>query len=288
MQQTKTEAITRRELLKTVSLGVVGTALLSSNEALAAGDPYAPFRVGLQSYSLRHFKTEEALKKTQELGIKYWEAFPAHFAPTEDPDMIRLYKQLLKKYDVQLVAYGVVEFHNSEAAARRYFNFAKKMGIETLSAYPTPDAFDVLDKLVEEYKINIAIHNHGPGDNLYDLYAKGTKAVQPHDDRIGSCNDTGHYLRSNENPVEAVKAFGKRTFGVHLKDVKSGANGAKDFTELGKGDLKVVELLQALRANGFHGLISVEYEEHEENPIPYIQECLKVTSASIAKAVNKK
>lgn len=287
MNDTTTNALTRRELLKTATLGLAGTTLLAGSTAWGATDPYAPFRVGLQSYSLRAFKTEEALKKTQELGIKYWEAFPAHFAPTEDADIIRLYKQLLKKYDVQLVSYGVVEFHNSEAAARRYFNFAKKMGIETLSAYPTPDSFAILDRLVEEYKINIAIHNHGPGDALYDLISKGTKAVQGHDERIGSCNDTGHYLRSSEDPVEAARQFGKRTFGVHLKDVKDGANGAKDFTELGKGNLKVVEMFQVLKANNFRGLVSVEYEEHEENPIPYIQECLKVTSASIAKAIKK-
>jgi sugar phosphate isomerase/epimerase len=288
VNQKITEA-TRREFLRAAGVGVVGGVLATQLPitAFGADNPYAPFRMGIQSYSLRAFKTEEALKKTQELGLKYWEAYPGHFAVTEDDQMIRLYKQLLKKYDVRLVTYGVVEFHNSEEEARRIFNFARKMGIETLSAYPKPNEFSMLDNLVSEYKINIAIHNHGPGDDLYDMISKGIKAVQGRDDRIGSCNDTGHYLRSNEDPVEAAKQFGKRTFGIHLKDVKDGANGAKDFTELGKGNLKTVELLKVLLANNYKGILSLEYEEHPENPMAQIQECLQATRAAITKATKR-
>ena len=42
---------------------------------------------------------------------------------------------------------------------------------------------------------------------------------------IGACVDTGHYIRSDEDPVEAIERFGKRTFGVHLKDVKTIEDG---------------------------------------------------------------
>jgi sugar phosphate isomerase/epimerase len=145
----------------------------------------------------------------------------------------------------------------------------------------------MLDRLTEEYKINIAIHNHGPGDDLYDMIAKGVKAVEGHGDRIGSCNDTGHYLRSNQDPVEAARQFGRRTFGIHLKDVKDGANGAKEFTELGKGALKTVELFKVLTENRYKGMISLEYEEHEQDPIPQIKECLQATREAIAKAARK-
>ena len=36
---------------------------------------------------------------------------------------------------------------------------------------------------------------------------------------IGVCVDTGHTLRSNEDPVEWVKKLGPRVFALHLKDV---------------------------------------------------------------------
>lgn len=281
--------LSRRSLLQSAALGVAGATLANCETAFALADSndYGPFKMGIQSYSLRAFKTDEALKMTQKLGLRYWEAFPAHFRMTHDPVIIREYKKLLAKYNVNLISYGVLDFTTNEEDARYKFEFAKKMGIKILSAYPQPDSFGLLNQLVSEYKINIAIHNHGPGDNLYDLIAKEEKALQPADDRIGACIDTGHYLRSNEDPVSAASRFGKRVYSIHLKDVKDGANGAKDFTELGKGNLKTVELLKTLIANRFDGILAVEYEEHENAPMPYIEECLKATREAVKMATKK-
>ena len=45
---------------------------------------YAPFRMGIQSYSLRHFNTDDMLAKTRELGLSLClEAFPSHFPMTD-------------------------------------------------------------------------------------------------------------------------------------------------------------------------------------------------------------
>jgi len=38
------------------------------------------------------------------------------------------------------------------------------MGLETIVSEPPADAFDTVDKLCEEYGINVAIHNHPSGD----------------------------------------------------------------------------------------------------------------------------
>ncbi|MCX6382181.1 MAG: sugar phosphate isomerase/epimerase [Armatimonadetes bacterium] len=284
-----TSKFTRRAFLQSAALGVAGATLGSSGSAFALADnnDYGPFRMGIQSYSLRAFKTDEALKMTQKLGLKYWEAFPGHFKMTHDPIIIREYKNLLKKYNINLVTYGVVDFSTNEEDARYKFEFARLMGIKVLSAYPTLDSFSLLNTLVEEYKINLAIHNHGPGDNLYDLISKEEKALQTADDRIGACIDTGHYLRSNEDPASAASRFGKRVYGVHLKDVKDLANGGKEFTEIGKGSLKTVELLKTLNANQFKGILSIEYEEHENAPMPYIEECLKGTREAIKAAIKR-
>jgi inosose dehydratase len=277
----------RRAFLQHSLLGVAGIAALPRS-ALAGrrggeAPPYGPFQMGVQSYSLRAFKTEEALAKTKALGLKFWEAFPQHFPITDDPKRINEYKEQLRAHDIRMLTYGVVDFRNDEKDARRTFTFAKAMGIQTLSAYPQPDALNLLDKLVDEYKINIAIHNHGPGDDLYDKIEKEAAALQGHHERIGACEDTGHRLRSGENPVEAVTKFGKRVYGVHLKDVKDGPNGEKLFTEIGKGKLDTIGLLSVLRANKFHGVLSLEYEEHEQDPIPYMEQCLAVTRFAVRK-----
>lgn len=282
--QPDARGLTRRAFLRQAAFGAASLALLPEHACAAQKSPYGPFRMGIQSYSLRAFPIAEALAMTQKLGLKYIEIFPNHMPESDDPKVIAGYKELLKAHDIKVVTYGVVSFSNDEKAARREFDFAKAMGIEILSAYPTYDALPLLDKLVDEYKINIAIHNHGPGDDLYDKIEKGITAVKGHNVRIGSCNDTGHYLRSDEDPVEAAKKFGKRVYGVHLKDVKGGPGENKEFTEIGKGRLDTVALLKTLRANKFSGMLSLEYEEHEKEPIPYIEECLAATREAVKKA----
>jgi hypothetical protein len=80
------------------------------------------------------------------------------------PDNIREQLALLKEYDVTLLAYGVVGFSSDETKAREIFDFAKAIGLTSISANPKKDAatFDLLDRLVEEYDIPVAIHNR-PG-----------------------------------------------------------------------------------------------------------------------------
>ncbi|MGD0044945.1 MAG: sugar phosphate isomerase/epimerase, partial [Isosphaeraceae bacterium] len=160
---------------------------------------------------------------------------------------------------------------------RKIFEFARAMGLGYLTVDPDPDSFDLLDKLVEEYGIPIGIHNHGPG-HKYALIETIAKSIKDHSPKIGCCIDTGHFLRSKEDPVRAVEVFGKRVYGVHLKDVKN----AETFTLLGQGDLRTVDLLKALAANGYGHCLAIEYEEKPENPLDDIKVCLAEARKAIA------
>ena len=157
---------------------------------------------------------------TKDLGLHFWEAFPAHIPQTNDPAKIRAIKDQLEAAGVQLSGYGVVHLSSDEAANRKLFEFAKAMGLGYLSVDPDPESFDLLDKLVEEYDVPIGIHNHGPG-HRFALIDTIASAIKNHSPKIGCCIDTGHFLRSKEDPVHAVEVFGKRVYGVHLKDVKN-------------------------------------------------------------------
>jgi sugar phosphate isomerase/epimerase len=288
--------LSRRELLRgaIVAASTLCLPFLAQVSALADDPPqktafrpgsirmanlYAPFRMGIQSYSLRHFSMDDMLAKTRELGLTFLEAYPMHFPVTTDTKTLDSYKDKLKASNIQLVAYGVVDFSADEADARKKFEFGKAMGVETLTAYPRPEALPLLDKLAEEYKINVAIHNHGPGDNLYDMEDKLLKAFEGRGPRIGSCCDTGHYLRSGVNPVQVVKDIGPRLFDIHLKSVKIGANGQKAFTEIGTtgGLLDTLALFRKLIEQNYKGVIMLEYEDHPEDPMQPIKDCLAAT-----------
>jgi inosose dehydratase len=274
----------RRDFLRVTSASALAFGL-STSAGLFAADPadaYLGFKMGLQSYSLRAFKVEKALEATKHLGLKFWEAYPGHIPMTTVPGTIADQKKLLAGSGVTLLAYGVLGFDTNETKARQSFDYAKAMGIETLSANPNKDkgTFDLLDKLVAEYGINIAIHNHGPGAT-YDKIDDVVKIVKDRNPRIGACVDCGHYLRSKENPVDAIGKLKGRVFGVHLKDVKD----ATKFTILGEGDLDLVGCLKALHAQKYQHCLAVEYEESEKNPVPDLEVCLKNVRAACAKVV---
>ncbi len=280
------QQLNRRDFLQAGTAGVAALTLSRVSFAADANDPYLGLKMGIQSYSLREFNAVEALEHTKALGLKYWEAYSKHVPMGSLPNHIQTQKTMLGKAGVTLIAYGVVPFDGNENAARERFEFAKAMGIKSLSADPNPDkqTFDLLDKLVAEYDVAIAIHNHGPS-HRYNKISDVEKVVKDRHPKIGACVDTGHYLRSDEDPVEAVQRFGKRVFGVHLKDVKSLPNGEKQFKIAGEGDLKVTELLKALKALKYEYCVAIEYEENAKNPLPDIEACLKHVRECAAKVV---
>ncbi len=177
-----------------------------------------------------------------------------------------------------MIGFGVSGFSKDHEKNRKLFEFGKAMGLGYLSADPTPDAFDSLDKLVEEYGIAIGIHPHGPGSR-WEKIDQIDAAIKDHSPKIGICLDTGHLLRSKEDPVRAVEVFGKRIYGVHLKDVKD----SKTFKILGEGDLKLVQLLQGLAKLNYSYCLALEYEENPNNPIADIEKCLEATRQAVAK-----
>ncbi len=248
---------------------------------------YGGFPMGLQSYSLRAFGIdgpEGALAKMQELEVHYVEFFRAHFPPTQDQVKIDEMKAKLKKHDLTISAHGVQAFTKDHDANEAFFKFAKAAGIRNISADPTPDAYESLDKLCAQYDIRIAIHNHGPGarfDKLDQLLA----AVKGHDKRIGACADLGHYIRSGEDPVEVITKIGDRLFGVHLKDFAEQKKEAKGVI-LGKGHLDVAGVFKALKKVKFpaDGALSLEYEENPKDPMGEIKECLAIAAEGAQKA----
>jgi len=281
--------LTRRDVLA-AGLTAAGAIVLGGRPAAAqtqAGGPYGPFRMGLQSYSLRGYRKDgkadvaRALAVTKDLGLHFWESYRDHFPLTTDSAAIDGYKKLAAASGVTVVGYGVNPFTKDHAANEKFFQFARAMGLEYLSADPTPDSFESLDKLVEQYNVGIGIHNHGPG-HRWALIDKIAEAIKDHHPKIGCCIDTGHFLRSREDPVRAVEVFGKRIYGVHLKDVKDSTK----FTILGKGDLRTAELLKGLARLQYPYCLALEYEESMEDPAADIKACLVTVREAVA-SLNK-
>ena len=222
-------------------------------------------RLGLQSYSLRNFSLERSLAIASELGIGHLEVYPGHLPP--EGDEVAGARELLGRYGIRMVAYGVVKLTGRE---RPLFEFARDMGVEVLSADPEPGSFPALDELVEEFGISVGIHNHGPG-HRYASVEDIIKAVEGHHGRIGACLDTGHLVRAGEDPVEAVRAFGPRLHCVHLKDVDEGG----EDVVVGTGTIDFERFFRALEEVNFRGPVVLEYELQPEDLVPGIRRSLE-------------
>jgi inosose dehydratase len=244
-----------------------------------------PLALGLQSYTLREFPVEKAIELAKELGFAHVEFTRKHVSPDTPAAELDAVKRKMADLDLRISAQGVNPFTKDHAANRRVFELAKRMGNRNISADPSEDSFDSLERLVAEYNIRIAIHNHGPGAR-YDEIADVLKAIKGRDPRIGACADLGHYIRSAEDPVKAVTLLGNRLYGVHLKDFAEPKKDAKGVV-LGRGHLDVLAVYKALLKVNFpaDGALSLEYEENPKDPLPDVKACIAVAREAEAKAL---
>jgi sugar phosphate isomerase/epimerase len=286
----QTQAMGRRCFLQTGAAATFGLANLRS--VIQAADPkneFGGFTMGAQSYCFRNFDTEGALKRTHDLGLHFIEFFQKHAPLNSTPEQINALLKMCKEYEITPIAFGVQGFTKDHDANKKVFDFAKAMGIKYLSADPDPNSFDSLDKLVDEYKIAIAIHPHGPtgGGKLHRWYSAEVimKVVKDHHKLIGSCLDTGHLIRSAQppffqklDPAEQVRVMGDRNLGMHLKDHD---NLKRTDVVYGRGALNVASVLKALKEVKFNGYLSIEYEAHPDNPVPDMKACLDVLKDAI-------
>ncbi|MCZ2342766.1 MAG: sugar phosphate isomerase/epimerase [Bacteroidales bacterium] len=280
--------ISRRQWMGASTAAVAGAMLPHSQPTFAANRAapntaaFGGFTVGVQSYTFRQFSLEQMLKQTQELGLSYAEFYRGHIPTNSTPEAVARIRKLCGEYGITPIAFGVEHFSKNHDANKKLFDFGASLGIKHMSADPDPDSFDSLDKLVDEYKISIAIHPHGPtGKSLHRWYSAEIimKAVKDHHPLIGTCLDTGHLIRSVQlgaklDPAQQIRVMGARNFGLHLKD-----HDNKRRTDVPFGDptgvLDVAGVLQALRDVKFGGYISIEYEAHANAPKADVAQCIQ-------------
>lgn len=277
-------AINRRQFALSAA-ALAGATWFDAPRVLAgtrpSNQPYGDFPMGIQSYSLREFDVAEALGHIQDLGLQNVEFYGEHYPITNERDSIAEMDRALAEHDVVVRAHGVNGFGDDHEENERLFWFARMAGIRTITADPAPEAFESLEELVARFNIRIAIHNHGP-DHRYDTIDDVLDAIEGRDHRIGACADLGHYIRSGEDPIEAVRAFGDRLYGVHLKDfARAGADAPE--TIIGEGVLDVEGFFRALNEVRFpaDGALSLEYELSPEDPTDDIRQGLEIAQAAI-------
>jgi sugar phosphate isomerase/epimerase len=246
-------------------------------------------KLSLQCWTFNKLSFFETVDKAAALGIKYLEIYPGQRLKPgsdvkvnkdmSDETIAEIKKKLADAGGLKLVAYGVDGIATDEKGARKEFEWAKKMGIGVLVTETPPN--DVLDKLCTEYGIRLALHNHPktwPPDEV--LKATGDKCKL-----MGSCSDTGHWMRAKFVPVDTLKKLEGRVQHLHFKDLNDFGEAHDVPWGTGKGDVK--GMLAELKRQGYKGYMSIEYEygdvKHLDENLPKCVEFFDKTVAELAK-----
>ena len=253
-------------------LAISGTFLprLSSGSSQLTGG--GKIKLGIASYTFREFSLEETISMTNRVGMEYIALKSMHLPLDKSDDEILDVKKKIEKAGIKLYGAGVV-YMKTEDEVINAFRYAKAAGMKTIIGVPNHELLDLVEKKVKETDIQVAIHNHGPGDDLYPSPESIIEKVGKRDKRIGMCMDIGHTQRIGLDPAaEALKYF-DRLLDVHLKDVdKSTPEG--DTVEIGRGVIDIQAFLRVLLENQYSGIASFEYEKDGKDPLAGLAESI--------------
>jgi sugar phosphate isomerase/epimerase len=277
-------------ILVTASIFVFGGAVsLQSPEIQELdyqGVRIKKFPIAVQCWTFRKFTFYETLEKARELGLQYLQPYPGQrlsadhegvkFDHNLSDELVREVRKKLDEAGMTLSSYGVVGFPDKEEEMVKVFQFARKMGIRTIVTEPGFDNYGTIEKMVKRFNVSVAIHNHPP-PNKYARPETVLEHVKGLDPRIGACADTGHWMRTGVNPVEALRLLEGRIIDVHLKDLN--VFGARDAYDVpfGSGKAGIRDILAELTRQNFGGFLAIEHENPAEvdNPSPSIAKGLE-------------
>lgn len=230
------------------------------------------FELGIASYSLRKFSTEETLAFTKKLEIENiaFKSFHLKLDATDEEIVATLGQ--CKEAGINLYAGGVI-YMKSEAEVDQAFEYARKAGMKMIVGVPNHELLSYVEAKVKEYDIKLAIHNHGPGDKLYPSAESAYVLIKDMDPRMGLCIDIGHTKRIKRNPSQDLKDFFDRVFDIHIKDVTMD-NPDGSTCEIGRGVIDFEVFLKDAIDLGYLGILALEFEKDGDDPFAGMAESI--------------
>ncbi len=267
----------RRAFLQTAGLGAAALLTAGGSQVVADDAPActkkkskALFKLGLASYTTRKFDLDQTLAMSKRLGLNQVCLKSFHLPLDASAEQIADAVTKVKKADMVLYGGGVIYMRN-EKELKQAFDYAKAAGMTTIVGVPVPEVLPLTNELVKQYDIQVAIHNHGPGDKVYPLPQSAYEKIKDLDKRIGLCIDIGHVIRYGNDPVEAIKETYDRVLDIHLKDVTA-ATPKGSATVGGRGVIDLPAVLKTLVDLKYDRVASFEFEADGDDPLPGLAE----------------
>lgn len=274
----------RRNFLKAAGIGMAAAAVPGLASA-ASGKAevkkgLSNIHLGVASYTLRKFSTEEALDMTVRCGVNRITFKDMHLPLDSDNETIKKTVELCKKKGVTLYGAGVVYMRSKENVDQA-FEYAKTAGMEMIVGVPNHELLEYVEGKVKQYDVKLAIHNHGPGDKLYPSAESAYNRIKNMDKRMGLCIDIGHTKRINRDPEQDVKDFFDRVLDIHIKDVTAAEAEGKTCI-IGRGVIDFPSFMKTVVDMGYKGTLALEYEAEADDPLPGMMESFGYTKGVMA------
>lgn len=258
----------RRDFLTTMAAAAALPHVTLTNAEAAAAPAAAPaLKLGLASYSARNFPLDTCLEMAKAMDVKYLNFKDVHIPRTDPPEAIKAARAKVEAAGFTITGGGTLTFRNDEAAVRKDFEYARLAGMPLVVAAPSHDSLDVVEKVAKEFKIRVAIHNHGPEDKFFPSPFDVYKAIKGRDPLMGLCIDIGHSWRAGADPVKAVLDLKDRVYDMHVKDLADLKEKGSQVI-VGKGIIDFPALFRALIKINFSGNVALEYEIDAKDPLP--------------------
>ena len=260
----------RREFLALSGAGLLATSLPGGVSAMASlpssNLSKFSFDLGIASYTFRKFSLEDTLAMTKRLGITRIGFKSFHLPLDASDELISSTVAKCNEAGINLYGGGVIYMKTKEEVDNA-FEYARKAKMKMIIGVPGHELLSYTEGKVKEYGIKLAIHNHGPGDDLYPSAESAYVLIKDMDPGMGLCIDIGHTKRINRDPERDLIDYFERVFDIHIKDVTA-ANKDGSTVEVGRGVIDIPSFLKAVIKKKYSGTLAFEYEKDADDPYP--------------------
>jgi len=244
--------------------------MLSAAQTASKNNTAIPFELGIASYTFREFSLEDTIAMTARLDIKNLCLKSMHMPLDSSPEEIKSMAARVREAGINLYGGGVIYMSSAEEVENA-FTYARNAGMQVIVGVPEHDLLELCNRKVKESGINLAIHNHGPGDKKYPTPESAYRLIKNMDPGMGLCVDIGHTARIGEDPIADTARFMDRVHDIHIKDEdKADADG--QTIEIGHGVIDIPGFLKMLLEKNYSKVVSFEYEKDGKDPLDGLAE----------------
>ncbi|HEY1339363.1 MAG TPA: sugar phosphate isomerase/epimerase [Bryobacteraceae bacterium] len=229
-------------------------------------------KLGVATYSFRKFDRAKTIAMLKELHTPWISIKDVHLSQKLTPEETQAAAKEFTDAGLKIMSGGNVDMTKDKTIEelRKHFIYARNAGMPMMVCAPTHENLKMVESLVKEYNIRIAIHNHGPEDKHFPTPQSVLEAVRPLDPRCGLCMDIGHSARTGIDLVKTIVEAGSRLLDMHVKDL-SDLSKKDSQCDVGDGVMPFPQIFKQLHKMNYQGCVNLEYEIHEDDPMPGMQ-----------------